>query len=81
MLMQGYCVRRQKSIFVSRSGKEDCYISKKGNWGAKEVDRNRYYIIIILACENNELLRNDAPMPDFLNKTILYEHGFIDSYK
>ena len=69
-------VQRGKSVFVSRTGKDDCIICKRTKHGFKESDGKRYSIVYRIACESGDVLRGSGNCP--VNIDFLKDNAFID---
>ena len=69
-------VLRGNSVFVSRTGKEDCVICKRTKHGFKESDGNRYSIVYRIACESGEVLRGSGDCP--VDIDFLKDNAFLD---
>lgn len=76
---KSWFIKRAPSIYTNRNGCEDTRVmAESGAHGAKREDGKRYEIIVTLASESGEFLRNYGAIPKEISMEFLLDNGFID---
>lgn len=72
-------ISKNKSIFVSRTDKEDVNIYKQSNWGHRDPDNNLYCCCMKIAAEDGTILRSYEDIPEHITVDFLKQSGFINN--
>lgn len=74
---KGWLIKRAKSCFTARPGKDDVSVYKQSVWGRRGSDGNLYKCCLRLAAEDGSLLRDYEAVPNHITVEYLKQNGFI----
>ena len=73
-----WLILKEKSVFVSRQGKQDVSIYKQSCWGRRQIDGLLYKCCVRFACEDGSVVRDYEAIPSFINMEFLKDKGFMN---
>ena len=73
-----FLIEKCYSIFASRPGQHDVYVSKQTKNHGRKVDGVRWECIARFESETGNILKSYGAMPDEINIEKLKQWGFID---